>query len=105
MFKTYKRLMRNTRFRLIMMCIYAVIIFGVASNLSTSFFRLQSRRSTLKHLEAQQEELKKEKKELAKEVDQLKDDDYVIRYARDHYIFSADGEKVIVLPEDENGNE
>ena len=44
-------------------------------------------------------ELKKEKAKLAKEVDSLNDSDYVVRYARSHYIFSKNGEEVIILPE------
>lgn len=104
MFKTYRRLMRTSRFRMIMMCLYIVIILGVGYNLSSSFIRLRSRQSTLKQLVAQQKQLEIDQKALAQEVEQLKDDDYVIRYARDHYIFSADGEKVIVLPEDDESD-
>ena len=47
----------------------------------------------------QENELKKEKAKLAKEVDSLNDSDYVVRYARSHYIFSKNGEEVIILPE------
>jgi len=36
---------------------------------------------------------------LKKEVSLLNDDDYVVRYAREHYIFSKDGEEVATLPE------
>ena len=32
-------------------------------------------------------------------VDSLNDSDYVVRYARSHYIFSKNGEEVIILPE------
>ena len=44
-------------------------------------------------------ELLKEKKDLSEQVKLLNDDDYVARYARDHYIFSKDGEEVVKLPD------
>ena len=92
---------KNPRIRLIMMIFYITVILGVTYNLTSSFVRLRSRQATLKALTVQEEKLKKEQADLEKEVEQLKDDDYVIRYARDHYIFSAEDEKVIVLPSDE----
>ena len=43
------------------------------------------------HLESKKAELLKEKKDLSEQVKLLNDDDYVARYARDHYIFSKIG--------------
>ena len=59
----------------------------------------QAEQATYQKLIVQEKELKKEKEKLAKEVDSLKDSDYVVRYARSHYIFSKNGEEVIILPE------
>ena len=40
-----------------------------------------------------------EKKELENEVELLNDDDYVTRYARENYVFTRDGEQVVILPD------
>ena len=40
-----------------------------------------------------------EKKELENEVELLNDDDYVTRYARENYVFTKDGEQVVILPD------
>ena len=58
-----------------------------------------SRQDDIKKLENEVAAVKKEKKELENEVELLNDDDYVARYARDHYIFSKDGEEVVKLPD------
>ena len=60
---------------------------------------IKTEEATYQKLVVQKNELKKEKAKLAKEVDSLNDSDYVVRYARSHYIFSKNGEEVIILPE------
>lgn len=50
-------------------------------------------------LVAQRDQLKKERGSLEKQVKNLNDDDYVVKYARDHYIFTQGSEKAVVLPD------
>lgn len=42
--------------------------------------------------------LLEEKAHLENEIEMLNDDDYVTRYARENYVFTREGEEVIVLP-------
>ena len=52
---------------------------------------------------AEKNEVKKEKKSLEKEVSKLyNDDEYLIRYAREHYIFLKEDEHVVELPNIQN---
>lgn len=52
---------------------------------------------------AEKNEVKKEKKSLEKEVSKLyNDDEYLIRYARTHYIFLKEDEHVVELPNIQN---
>ena len=37
--------------------------------------------------------------DLQNEVSLLNDDDYVTRYARENYVFTKDGEQVVILPD------
>ena len=41
-------------------------------------------------------------KDLQNEVSLLNDDDYVTRYARENYVFTKDGEQVVILPDIDN---
>lgn len=46
----------------------------------------------------EKQSLEKEKDELSLEVNNLSSKEYKIRYARENYVFSKDGEDVIKLP-------
>lgn len=44
--------------------------------------------------------LKEEKLELESEVEKLKDQEYLARYAREKYFYSKDGELIIRIPDE-----
>ncbi|MFR7590467.1 MAG: FtsB family cell division protein [Longibaculum sp.] len=75
--------------------ISAILIYTLAIN----GYRVYQQRNEMIALETRKEKMEKEKKSLSQSVQLLNDDDYVVRYARDKYIFSKDGEEVVKLPE------
>lgn len=79
--------------------VFIVISVFLMYTLVAKVQHIQAEQATYQKLIVQEKELKKEKEKLAKEVDSLNDSDYVVRYARSHYIFSKNGEEVIILPE------
>ena len=79
--------------------VFIVISVFLIYTLVAKVQHIQAEKATYQKLIVQKKELKKEKEKLAKEVDSLNDSDYVVRYARSHYIFSKNGEEVIILPE------
>ena len=89
-----KRRMGNI-YGIVFIVISAFLIYTLIAKVQ----HIQAEQSTYQKLVVQKKELKKEKEKLAKEVDSLNDSDYVVRYARSHYIFSKNGEEVIILPE------
>ena len=89
-----KRKMGNI-YGLVIIVISAFLIYTLIAKVQ----HIQAEKATYQKLVVQEKELKKEKAKLAKEVDSLNDSDYVVRYARSHYIFSKNGEEVIILPE------
>ena len=54
-----------------------------------------SRQDDIKKLENEVAAVKKEKKELENEVELLNE----TRYARENYVFTRDGEQVVILPD------
>ena len=48
---------------------------------------------------AEIDKLEKEVAIVKKEKKVLNDDDYVTRYARENYVFTKDGEQVVILPD------
>ena len=89
-----KRRMGNI-YGIVFIVISAFLIYTLIAKVQ----HIQAEQATYHKLVVQEKELKKEKEKLAKEVDSLNDSDYVVRYARSHYIFSKNGEEVIILPE------
>ena len=89
-----KRRMGNI-YGIVFIVISAYLIYTLIAKVQ----HIQAEQATYQKLVVQEKELKKEKEKLAKEVDSLNDSDYVVRYARSHYIFSKNGEEVIILPE------
>lgn len=79
--------------------VFLIISVFLIYTLIAKVQHIQDEKATYQKLIVQEKELKKEKEKLAKEVDSLNDSDYVVRYARSHYIFSKNGEEVIILPE------
>ena len=76
------------------MGIAIVLIYTLVVNVS----RIWTQESQYAELEERKDALAQEKKDLENEIQSLSDEDYVVRYARDHYIFSKDGEEVVKLP-------
>ena len=89
-----KRRMGNI-YGIVFIVISAFLIYTLIAKVQ----HIQAEQATYQKLVVQEKELRKEKEKLAKEVDSLNDSDYVVRYARSHYIFSKNGEEVIILPE------
>lgn len=89
-----KRKMGNI-YGLVFIVISAFLIYTLIAKVQ----HIKTEEATYQKLVVQKNELKKEKAKLSKEVDRLNDSDYVVRYARSHYIFSKNGEEVIILPE------
>lgn len=79
--------------------VFIVISAFLIYTLIAKVQHIKTEEATYQKLVVQENELKKEKAKLSKEVDSLNDSDYVVRYARSHYIFSKNGEEVIILPE------
>jgi cell division protein DivIC len=76
-----------------------LLAFIMIYTLVASLMRIHDRQLELANLTSQRDALNEEKEALNEEVSLLNDDDYVVRWAREHYIFSKDGEKVATLPE------
>ena len=79
--------------------VFLIISVFLIYTLIAKVQHIQAEKATYQKRVVQENELKKEKAKLSKEVDSLNDSDYVVRYARSHYIFSKNGEEVIILPE------
>lgn len=100
-----KKKKKNVRVRLLLF----FLVFGsIIGSLSYSFFSNVSKIIKIKNekvaLKEKLVDLKDEEDKLNSDIKKLRDPEYVARYAREKYMYSKDGELIIRLPDDDNGN-
>lgn len=80
---------------MIFMVVGCAMMWILFSSAMTTF----SRQEDIARLEKEVEAIQAEKAALENQVELLNDDDYVTRYARENYVFTREGEKVVILPD------
>ncbi len=82
-----------------------VVAFGLIIQFSIRSYSVISKQNEkMSAVTAQKEELEKQKADLEQELNLLNNDDYVTRYARENYVFTKDGETVVILPQKDQEN-
>ncbi len=76
-----------------------VFFFIILSNYITSIYKLNMEK---KRLEEELVKLENEEDNLKIQIEMLKDEDYLAKYARENYLYSKDGEIVLKIDEDED---
>ena len=90
---------KNTRDKLLWTIVLSVFAFVCIFSVVSKAMTIWEKNVSYNHLLVTETKLKKERKSLETEVKNLDDDDYVVKYARDHYIFTQGDEKAVILPE------
>ena len=80
------------------------IVFVVFSGLVRDWVAIGNNVVQKKKLEKEYQELQEKQEVLEQEVTKLQDEDYVLRYAREKYGYSKDGELIIRIKEKDGGN-
>lgn len=96
-----KVITKRTKLRLIFIGIPCLFIMGYTVFLGLSYYitiqKLSAQEAELKHILS---ELKKDEKELKNDIKKLKDPEYIAKYAREHFLYSKEGEYVIKIEDD-----
>ena len=97
--KTKQRSQRRRRIRKLFTGLTYVVasVFMIYMVLSNAVGVYQQKEGITQQKQEKQT-LEKEKSALEKEIQQLNDNDYATRYAREHYVFTRDGERVVIIP-------
>ena len=92
------RLTRKERRRVIITSIFCFFIIGLSVISSVSnMVKIGEKRSEKKDLTQMLEELKDEEITLSDDVEKLKNPEYAARYAREKYLYSKNGEKILKI--------
>lgn len=93
---------------------HRLMIFGTLSIVLMGYFfvtvisysiRINQLKEKEKELTTELSSLKNEAEDLSTTIQKLKDPDYVARYARENYLYSANGEYIIKIEEKEKPKE
>ncbi|MDD2434931.1 MAG: septum formation initiator family protein [Bacilli bacterium] len=90
---------KSKRRLMILVPLFFISISFFLLSFVTSATKLYNLKKESKQLNKEIVELKKEEQALKTEIDKLQDPDYVARYARENYLYSKDGEIVFKFNE------
>lgn len=96
--KKSSKLFINIQKKVIFLCLI-VVIGAVLNGIVKDWVAIASNLSSKKKLEKEYQELKEQQEVLEQEVIKLQDEEYVLRYAREKYGYSKDGELIIRINE------
>ncbi len=101
-----KKITKASKRRLIFfgtLSIVCIISFFVS--LSCYIVDIYNLKHEAKQLESKMTELKQNEDNLKTQIDMLKDEEYLARYARENYLYSKDGEIVFKIESNDKTNE
>lgn len=74
-----------------------ILVTGLSSSLYSDLDTINDNKEKITILEEKHELLQKEEKSLSSDVLKLSDDEYMMRYAKEKYMYSSDGEIILRL--------
>lgn len=86
---------RRKNVLIFIICIF-VICLSVVSSVN-NYALIRKKNIEKQNLTKQLEELKEEEKTLSDDVEKLKNPEYAARYAREKYLYSKNGEKILKI--------
>ncbi len=92
------KLTAKERRRVVLTSIFCFFIIGVSIVSSVgNIFKIKEKNEEKRTLTAQLEKLEEEQKMLSDDVEKLKNPEYAARYAREKYLYSKNGEKILKI--------
>lgn len=97
--KVMKKKKNRIGFLLFLVVLFLVILISTVFNDLTQIY---SNKAETKELKNKYEKLLEEEDSLNNEVIKLQDPEYVDRYAREKYLYTLDGEKILMMIEEDS---
>ncbi len=72
-----------------------LLIISLVSSVAGDWTKIMKNKSKITSLDKKYNNLLSEEEKLVSEVTKLQDDDYVLRYAKEKFLYSEDGEVII----------
>lgn len=72
-----------------------VLLISLVNSVTKDWVKIMENKSKIDSLNKEYNELLNDEEKLVSEVTKLQDDEYIARYAKEKYMYSADGETII----------
>lgn len=96
-----RRKVKKNKLRLLLLGCTSFFIIGFTTfTIGKSWVEIYDKYKEKKQLDKELVNLREKEDELRADADRLKDPDYIARYAREKYLYSKDGEFIIKIPEE-----
>lgn len=91
-----KKKTRKEKKRIFMISICLIfLVISLVTSVASDWSKIMDNRSKITKLSKSYDNLLSEEEKLVSEVTKLQDDEYIARYAKERYMYSADGEIII----------
>ncbi len=96
----------KSEWKQLLFLLFAVVVFLVilVSTIFNDVVQIYSNKRQTAELDKKYNELLEEEASLSSEVVKLQDPDYQARYAREKYLYTKDGEKILTILDTDQGN-
>lgn len=72
-----------------------LLVVSLVSSVAGDWTKIMENKSKIKSLNKQYNDLLSEEEKLVSEVTKLQDDDYIVRFAKEKFLYSENGELII----------
>lgn len=90
-----KRTKKEKKRLIIISTVIVLLLISLVSSVSKDWTTILENNHKIEELSVQYDNLLNEEEKLKSSVTRLQDDDYVARYAKEKFFYSADGETII----------
>jgi len=98
--KVKKKQKKEKNHIVFMFFVVIMLLIVLVSSVFTDLMQIYENKSEIKSLDDKYQELLEEEESLNSEVLKLQNSEYQARYAREKYLYTKDGEKILTIIED-----
>ena len=74
-----------------------LLVVSLVSSVAGDWTKIMENKSKITSLNKQYNDLLSEEEKLVSEVTKLQDDDYIVRFAKEKFLYSENGELIIIM--------
>ena len=90
-----KKTKKEKKWLFVISVVIILLVVSLVSSVAGDWTKIMENKSKITSLNKQYNELLSEEEKLVSEVTKLQDDDYIVRFAKEKFLYSENGELII----------